>query len=552
MNLALFSSSNPNKILKNLMEQPCNNYCVDCNEPSASNVDCTHYTFVCVSCSAIHREIGDKIKSVGVSTFTPEEIEKLKETSNDEFNNIWMSGFKRGDQPLLPASNEEARRAFIFAKYRQKRWHKDSPKMVTKSHRTMFPTEEDDSDDESRNIKSSKNDYYPSNSQNKIESDDSDNDHDEYNTYDRNQQQIQQSFRRGNPFGNSSQNSPQQNLYYQNSYQTQQNTEYVKNNLDKKSTKSSTQLNTSSKNAPFQRHKSSDHSHKKLQQPFQPQNQSQPPFQPQNQSQPPFQQPNQNDLLIDFNAPQPQSSDMQSAIDDIFGSTAQQPQYKQYQQQQYQQPSYQQQPQSQPQYQQQVHQQYQQQQSFQQSQQVQQQQNSFPHKKQNQKKSKQTKQAQQTQQSQISPVDNIIDFSSTPTNQPQNQQTDDLLNFDMPNDAPTSHINDDELFNFSNPQIAAEQQQLIEKRRQLKEAMVNMSDDDLMNTRGNSNIEKLRNVGLGVQDSPTFMAKALIASGYCSQPVNQPIQRMGMQPQNQMYYGGAYQGYQQNQYYKPQ
>jgi hypothetical protein len=79
------------KPLRTLMKIGGNKKCADCAEQCAVNVDTTHGIFVCVSCSGIHREFGDRIKSVSMASFTKEDITLLKTQTNDSFNKMWMA-----------------------------------------------------------------------------------------------------------------------------------------------------------------------------------------------------------------------------------------------------------------------------------------------------------------------------------------------------------------------------------------------------------------------------------------------------------------------------
>ena len=62
------------KILRTLMRAPSNKKCADCGEQCAVNVDTTHGIFICTNCSGIHRELGDRIKSVSMGNFVQDEI----------------------------------------------------------------------------------------------------------------------------------------------------------------------------------------------------------------------------------------------------------------------------------------------------------------------------------------------------------------------------------------------------------------------------------------------------------------------------------------------
>lgn len=111
------------KILRNLMSIPANKKCCDCAEPVAANVDVTHGIFVCTACSGIHREFGDRIKSVSMAQFTQDELNILQNQNNDTFNDKWLANFNSAtDRGITPSSSDNQRRAFLIAKYQEKRW----------------------------------------------------------------------------------------------------------------------------------------------------------------------------------------------------------------------------------------------------------------------------------------------------------------------------------------------------------------------------------------------------------------------------------------------
>ncbi|OHS93268.1 hypothetical protein TRFO_40424 [Tritrichomonas foetus] len=112
------------KIIRGLMNNPANKKCADCGEPVAANVDVTHGIFVCTSCSGIHREFGDRIKSVSMASFTQDEINLLQSQNNDDFNAQWLAKFnKNTDRAISQGASDNQRRQYLIAKYQEKRWY---------------------------------------------------------------------------------------------------------------------------------------------------------------------------------------------------------------------------------------------------------------------------------------------------------------------------------------------------------------------------------------------------------------------------------------------
>ena len=77
------------RILKECQKRPENRACFDCRGASTARgnqyVVLNFNTFVCTTCSGIHREMQHKIKSVGMSTFTTDEIKIIDKGGNADF-----------------------------------------------------------------------------------------------------------------------------------------------------------------------------------------------------------------------------------------------------------------------------------------------------------------------------------------------------------------------------------------------------------------------------------------------------------------------------------
>lgn len=122
------------------MSIPANKKCCDCGEPVAANVDVTHGIFVCTACSGIHREFGDRIKSVSMAQFTQDELNILQNQNNDTFNDQWLAKFNSAtDRGIVPSSNDNQRRAFLIAKYQEKRWFAGNASTRRRSQQQVNP-----------------------------------------------------------------------------------------------------------------------------------------------------------------------------------------------------------------------------------------------------------------------------------------------------------------------------------------------------------------------------------------------------------------------------
>ncbi|ELR24550.1 Arf GTPase activating protein [Acanthamoeba castellanii str. Neff] len=115
------------KILRKLLTLPENKKCFDCSEKGPFYACTTLGTFVCTTCSGIHREFQHHVKSISMASFKPEEVQFLEEMGNGE---IWLAYWTPSDYPE-PESTDRARvREFMKLKYERKKWHDEEPPRV--------------------------------------------------------------------------------------------------------------------------------------------------------------------------------------------------------------------------------------------------------------------------------------------------------------------------------------------------------------------------------------------------------------------------------------
>lgn len=78
--------------LRKISQHPSNKKCADCNSNfPLQYINTSHCTFVCRTCASIHREHNHKVKSLGHSFFTSEELEMMCKTDNLEVNALWLA-----------------------------------------------------------------------------------------------------------------------------------------------------------------------------------------------------------------------------------------------------------------------------------------------------------------------------------------------------------------------------------------------------------------------------------------------------------------------------
>lgn len=110
--------------IREVRRRPENRRCFDCLEKSPSSVCMDLATFVCMTCSGIHREFGRKVKSISVSSFTDEEAEMFENGGNEVAKVKWLYNYRESDF-AIPTSSETSRiKEFMIIKYVNKRYMK--------------------------------------------------------------------------------------------------------------------------------------------------------------------------------------------------------------------------------------------------------------------------------------------------------------------------------------------------------------------------------------------------------------------------------------------
>ncbi|XP_043697302.1 probable ADP-ribosylation factor GTPase-activating protein AGD14 isoform X4 [Telopea speciosissima] len=101
------------KIIRGLMKLPPNRRCINCNSLGPQYVCTNFWTFVCITCSGIHREFTHRVKSVSMATFTSQEVESLQEGGNQRAREIYLKDWDLQRQRLPDSSNVDKIREFI-------------------------------------------------------------------------------------------------------------------------------------------------------------------------------------------------------------------------------------------------------------------------------------------------------------------------------------------------------------------------------------------------------------------------------------------------------
>jgi len=133
------------KILRQLLTLPENKKCMDCKEKGPFYACTTFGTFVCPTCSGIHREFGHRVKSISLATFTSEEVKFLQEMGNGNARAIWLAHWTPADYSEPDSTDKDKIREFMKKKYVQKQWHisnDGSPRKERKQSKVDVPKPE--------------------------------------------------------------------------------------------------------------------------------------------------------------------------------------------------------------------------------------------------------------------------------------------------------------------------------------------------------------------------------------------------------------------------
>ncbi|XP_022846654.1 probable ADP-ribosylation factor GTPase-activating protein AGD14 isoform X2 [Olea europaea var. sylvestris] len=110
------------KIIRGLMKLPPNRRCINCNSLGPQYVCTNFWTFVCMTCSGIHREFTHRVKSVSMAKFTSQEVDALQKGGNQRARETYLTAWDPQRQRLPDNSNVDKVREFIKNVYVDKKY----------------------------------------------------------------------------------------------------------------------------------------------------------------------------------------------------------------------------------------------------------------------------------------------------------------------------------------------------------------------------------------------------------------------------------------------
>ncbi|KAK4581332.1 hypothetical protein RGQ29_024834 [Quercus rubra] len=110
------------KIIRGLMKLPPNRRCINCNSLGPQYVCTNFWTFICMTCSGIHREFTHRVKSVSMAKFTSQEVEAIQNGGNQRARELYLKDWDLQRQRLPDSSNVDKIREFIKNVYVERRY----------------------------------------------------------------------------------------------------------------------------------------------------------------------------------------------------------------------------------------------------------------------------------------------------------------------------------------------------------------------------------------------------------------------------------------------
>ncbi|XP_074577903.1 putative ADP-ribosylation factor GTPase-activating protein AGD14 [Curcuma longa] len=110
------------KVIRGLLKLPPNRKCINCNSLGPQYVCINFWTFICVTCSGIHREFTHRVKSISMAKFTSQEVEALQRGGNQCAREIFLKDWDTELSKLPDSSNLDKLREFIKSVYVDKKY----------------------------------------------------------------------------------------------------------------------------------------------------------------------------------------------------------------------------------------------------------------------------------------------------------------------------------------------------------------------------------------------------------------------------------------------
>eukprot|EP00088_Acartia_fossae_P042640 TRINITY_DN4482_c0_g1_i8.p1 TRINITY_DN4482_c0_g1~~TRINITY_DN4482_c0_g1_i8.p1 ORF type:complete len:674 (-),score=200.84 TRINITY_DN4482_c0_g1_i8:415-2403(-) len=110
---------------------PENKKCFDCDQRGPTYINITVGSFVCTKCSGMLRGMNPphRIKSISMSTFTPDEVEFMRTRGNAWCSKVWLARWDPVNQPV-DFKDDEKVKDFMVAKYEKRLYYSEANEKI--------------------------------------------------------------------------------------------------------------------------------------------------------------------------------------------------------------------------------------------------------------------------------------------------------------------------------------------------------------------------------------------------------------------------------------
>uniref|UniRef100_A0A7N0RB04 Arf-GAP domain-containing protein n=1 Tax=Kalanchoe fedtschenkoi TaxID=63787 RepID=A0A7N0RB04_KALFE len=110
------------RTIRSLLKLPANKRCINCNSLGPQYVCTNFWTFVCTTCSGIHREFTHRVKSVSMAKFTSQEVAALQTGGNERAKSVYFKDWDSQRHSYPDSSNIDRLRDLIRHAYVDRRF----------------------------------------------------------------------------------------------------------------------------------------------------------------------------------------------------------------------------------------------------------------------------------------------------------------------------------------------------------------------------------------------------------------------------------------------